>query len=82
MWCYCYLDIKDKALTTKIWQNDYYIRVERNMDIETPCKCPKCTNLMQEYGEISYYFYITVPDKEHRKTALPTIYMGHKYSNN
>jgi hypothetical protein len=28
MWCYCYLDIKDKALTTKIWQNDYYIRVE------------------------------------------------------
>jgi hypothetical protein len=29
-----------------------------------------------EYGEISYYFYITVPDKEHRKTALPTIYMG------
>jgi hypothetical protein len=28
MWCYCYLEIKDKALTTKIRQNDNYIRVE------------------------------------------------------
>jgi len=35
-----------------------------------------------EYGEISYYFYITATDKEQRQTALLTIYMGHKYSNN
>jgi len=28
MWCYCYLEIKEKALTNKIRQNDNYIRDE------------------------------------------------------
>jgi len=28
------------------------------MDIETLCKGPKCTNLLLEYGEISYYFIL------------------------
>jgi len=30
------------------------------MVTETLCKGPKCTNLLLEYGEISYYFYVTV----------------------
>lgn len=82
MRCYCYLELKEKALTTKIRQNDNYIRVEWNMVTEILCKGPNYTNLLLEYGEISYYFYITVTDKEQGLTALLTIHLGHKYSNN
>jgi hypothetical protein len=52
------------------------------MVTEILCKGPNYTNLLLEYGEISYYFYITVTDKEQGLTALLTIHLGHKYSNN